>query len=72
MRDKSLLFPVKIALLLLKLLASMEEHKLLCLISILLTSYGELSMENRPSLFSLPAVALKTTLLLKPGQGSIP
>ena len=65
MRDKSLLFLVKITSLLLELLASIEEHKLLCLISTLLTSYGELGMENRSTPLSLLVVALEITPVLK-------
>ena len=72
MQDKGLLFPIKIASLLLKFLASIEQYKPLCLISTLLTSYGELDIENRPTPLFLPAVALETTPALKPGQDLIP
>lgn len=37
----------------------MKDHKLLCLISILLTSYEELGMENRLISLFLPTIAFE-------------
>lgn len=71
MQNKGLLFSAKIASPLLKLLTFMEKHRSLCFISTLLTSYDEFGIKNRLTSLFLLAVTPETTLVLKPGQGSM-
>ena len=71
MQDKDLLFLVKIASLLLELFTFIKEYKPLCRISILLTFYRELNIENRSTSLFLPVIAFEIIPVLKLGQNSI-